>query len=184
MPADAAQLADIYAPFVANTHVSFETDVPTADEMARRLAAADGALPWLVCERDGLVAGYAYAGPHRSRAAYRFSVDVSAYVREAHRGRGVGRSLYDALLALLREQQYRSAFAGIALPNDASLGLHRAAGFVEIARYRNVGFKAGAWRDTVWLERALGDYPTPPPEPRAMRELAPEVVTNLLARFV
>jgi len=178
---DAAQIAAIYAPFVAATHVSFEEVPPTADEMRARLSRAAGTWPWVVCERDGNIAGYAYASAHRTRPAYRYSVDVSAYVHEAHRGTGVGRRAYGALLRLLQAQGYRNAFAGVTLPNDASVALHRALGFVEIGRYRNVGFKAGAWHDTMWLQRPLGTYPSPPPEPQPLRALAADVVAAALA---
>ena len=126
--------------------------------------------PWLVAVDEGIL-GYAYAGEHRTRAAYRWSVDVSVYVAEHARRRGVGRRLYAALCAVLREQGFHNAFAGIALPNDASLELHRAAGFMPVGVYRDVGYKLGAWRDVAWLQRQLLPPSPAAPEPRPFAEL-------------
>jgi L-amino acid N-acyltransferase YncA len=113
------------------------------------------------------VAGYAYATSHRSRSGYRWAVDVSAYVREDLRGRGIGLALYRELLATLERQRFRRAFAGIALPNDASIALHRAVGFEPVGTYRRVGWKLGAWHDVAWFGRALGNDGDKgvPPEP-------------------
>ena len=177
---DAHEIAAIYAPFVSSTHVSFEEVPPHAGEMRARLEAARDTMPWIVCERDGHVVGYAYASAHRSRAAYRFSVDTSAYVRDEDRETGVGRAVYGALLRILTAQRFANVFAGIALPNDASLAFHRALGFEEIGRYRNVGFKNGAWRDTLWLQRALATNDHPPLEPLALGELSAETVARAL----
>jgi phosphinothricin acetyltransferase len=164
--ADGAALAGIYAPVVAHTAISFETEPPDAAEMRARVEkTAQAGLPWLVAEdAAGQVCGYAYAGRHRERAAYQWSVDTTVYVREDQRGRGVGRLLYGRLLPLLAGLGYGQAFAGIALPNAGSVGLHEALGFEAIGVYRRVGFKFGAWRDVGWWQKALGggDAPQPP----------------------
>jgi phosphinothricin acetyltransferase len=152
---DAPQIAAIYAPVVRDTIISFEAEPPSAEEIARRVRDTLVCWPWLVCERDGEVLGYAYAGAHRSRAAYQWSVDVSAYVREDARQRGVGRALYTSLIAALDLQGFYNAYAGIALPNNASVGLHEAVGFRLVGVYRGVGYKFGAWRDVGWWGRAL-----------------------------
>ena len=123
--------------------------------------------PWLTATIADEVAGYAYASKHRDRAAYRWSVDVSAYVHERFRGRGVARALYERLFQILRGQGFRRAYAGIALPNDASVALHRAAGFELIGIYRRVGWKLGAWHDVAWYGRDLNPDANdlPPAEP-------------------
>lgn len=148
--ADAAAIAAIYAPIVETTVISFETTAPTPEEMARRIEAIVATHPWLVFEdaedAEG-VAGYAYASPHAPRDAYRWSVNVSVYNAERARRRGVGRALYGALFEILRRQGFHMAFAGITLPNEASVGLHEAMGFRPLGVYREVGFKLGAWRD-------------------------------------
>jgi L-amino acid N-acyltransferase YncA len=152
---DAAGCLAIYAPFVRDTWVSFETEVPDEAEMASRIAAISASHAWLVAEVDGTVAGYAYGSAHRTRAAYGTSCDVAIYVDPAFERRGVGRSLYAQLLPILATRGFHAAFAGIALPNDGSIALHRAMGFAPVGVYRQVGWKLGAWRDTSWWQRLL-----------------------------
>ena len=155
-PADAAACAAIYAPYVTDTVITFEEDAPTAAAMLDRIAAAQRAHAWLVLEDEGLVGGYAYAGPYKARAAYRWSCEVSVYLDPGFRGRGGGRALYEALFARLAERGHRMLVAGMTVPNDASVGLHRALGFEEIGTYRRIGWKHGAWRDVLWMQRPLG----------------------------
>ena len=170
-PVDAVAIAAIYAPIVRDTVISFEIELPTPQVMEERILVTLSMYPWLVAERDGEVVGYAYASKHRERAAYRWSVDVSAYVREGARGMGIGRALYDALIGMLRRQGFRSAFAGIALPNEASIRLHEAVGFQLVGVYRDVGFKHGHWRDVGWWRLGLTTGDAPPGEPISFPDL-------------
>ena len=140
---------------MADTWISFELDPPAPEEMAGRIAEYGVTHGWLVAESDGAVAGYAYGSPHRTRAAYSSSCDVAVYVDPAHSRRGIGRALYAELLPLLASQGYHAAFAGIALPNDGSVGLHEAMGFTPVGIYREVGWKLGGWRDVGWWQRLL-----------------------------
>ena len=132
---DAGQILEIYAPFCEATPVSFETEPPSVDEMRQRINKTLESLPWLVCEQQGRVLGYAYASRHRERAGYRWSVDVSVYVRDGHRGRGLGRALYSSLFAILRLQGFYNILAGISLPNPASVALHESMGLRPIGVY-------------------------------------------------
>jgi phosphinothricin acetyltransferase len=154
MAADAAACAAIYAPFVTDTWISFELEPPTAEEMAGRIADYGASHAWLVAEQGGKIAGYAYGSPHRSRAAYASSCDVAVYVDPEFARQGIGRALYAALLPKLADR-YHAAFAGIALPNAASIGLHEAMGFAPVGIYREVGRKLGDWRDVGWWQRLL-----------------------------
>jgi len=157
-PSDAPTIAAIYAPYVTDSAISFETEPPDAAEMARRMQANWPRHAWLVAEaRDGsgAVQGYAYSGPHRSRAAYQWGCEVSAYVRSDVHGRGVGRALYGVLIELLIGQGYTKAYGGIVLPNAASIALHEAMGFQHFATYDRVGFKSGTWHDVGWWQRDL-----------------------------
>ena len=156
-PADARGVAEIYAPAVAGSPISFETVVPTAKEMEGRIAAALTFAPWLVCVGAERVQGYAYASRHHERAAYEWSVNVSVYVHEGCRRAGVGRALYTALLALLRLQGFCAAHAGITLPNEPSVRLHESFGFRPVAVYPRVGFKCGVWYDVGWWQLELRD---------------------------
>ena len=153
---DAHQIQQIYAPIVEQTVISFEDTVPTHSEMADRIAQtlASG-YPYLVADVGTGLLGYAYAGLHRSRAAYRWSVDVTVYVSEDARGRGVGRALYHQLLPQLAERGFHAAFAGIALPNPSSIALREAVGFRPVGIYHEVGFKFGQWHDVGWWQRRL-----------------------------
>lgn len=161
---DAAACAAIYAPYVAGTAITFETQAPGTDEMAGRIAAAAENHAWLVLEDDGHVVGYAYGGPHKARAAYRWSCEVSVYLQQDLRRTGAGRALYEALLGRLTERGFRMAVAGMTLPNEASAGLHRALGFEPVGTYRRIGYKHGTWHDVAWVQRSLGDEREPPAE--------------------
>jgi L-amino acid N-acyltransferase YncA len=162
---DAEQIAAIYAPNVTDTIISFELEPPSADEMRRRIEVTLERYPWLVCERQGRVLGYAYAGAHGSRAAYQWSVDVSVYVHKDARRAGVGRALYASLVAALEVQGFYNAYAGATLPNPASVGLHEAVGFRPVGVYCGVGYKLGAWRDVVWWHLPLRERVAEPDPP-------------------
>ncbi|MDC9823976.1 GNAT family N-acetyltransferase [Devosia sp. ZB163] len=164
-PDDGESIAAIYAPIVRDTSVSFETEPPSGAVMAERIRSTISSHPYLVAERAGEVVGYAYASKHRERAAYRWSVDVTVYVALQARRTGVGRALYGPLLSILRTQGFHSAFAGIALPNAGSVGLHVAMGFVPVGIYRNVGFKHGRWHSVGWWGLELVEGVETPTEP-------------------
>jgi L-amino acid N-acyltransferase YncA len=162
---DAAACAAIYAPYVTDTAITFETDPPSPEEMAGRIVAASRRHAWLVLEHEQRVVGYAYGGPLNPRAAYRWACEVSVYLELGRRRTGGGRALYEALLTRLAERGFRVAVAGMTLPNDASVGLHRAMGFEGVGTYRRIGFKHGSWHDVAWTQRILADDAGPPPEP-------------------
>jgi phosphinothricin acetyltransferase len=177
--ADAEQVAAIYRPAVVERATSFELEPPGGAEMAERIMQTLRRTPWLVAAAaggpSGRLLGYAYAGMHMERAAYQWSVDVSAYVSASAQGKGVGRALYQALFAVLRLQGFRNAYAGITLPNPASEGLHKALGFEPVGVYRRVGYKFGKWHDVAWFALALGAHDSEPPAPRALPEVLAEV---------
>lgn len=180
-PEDAEAIAAIYAPFVTSSFISFEAVAPGADEMRTRMAEVGAVYPWLVVEDTGRVAGYAYASRHSARAAYQWSADVTIYLGDDYRGQGLGKQLHRVLFALLKRQNIRSLYAGITLPNDASVALHRAMGMREVGVYRNVGFKDGAWRDVIWLGLSFDDDRPPQGPPIPMGALSHDEVAALLA---
>jgi phosphinothricin acetyltransferase len=155
MSVDAARCAEIYAPYVTDSWVSFELDPPDTAEMARRIAVYSASHGWFVAEVGGIIVGYAYGCPHRAREAYATSADVAVYVDAGFTRNGIGRQLYEALFPILKERSIHSVFAGIALPNDGSIGLHEAMGLTPIGVYREVGWKMDAWRDVGWWQRLL-----------------------------
>jgi len=175
---DAEELASIYAPIVEQTAISFESVAPDAAEIRRRIGTHPANKPWIVAEAapssaeaGGTIAGYAYASDFRTRAAYRFSAEVTVYVAKHARRTGVGRRLYSALMRLLTLQGYRRAYAGIALPNEGSVALHLAAGFTDAGVVHAAGFKFGQWHDVGFYERTLGPLDVPQHDPLDIRDL-------------
>jgi L-amino acid N-acyltransferase YncA len=162
---DAQACAAIYAPYVQETAITFEAVPPPAREMGRRIAAAAETHAWLVLEDDERVVGYAYGGQLNRRAAYRWSCEVSLYVERGRRRTGAGWALYEALFERLTQRGFCMAVAGMTLPNEASVGLHRAMGFQTVGVYRRIGYKLGAWHDVEWMQRPLAVACAPPPEP-------------------
>jgi L-amino acid N-acyltransferase YncA len=178
---DADAIADIYAPYVRETIISFETEPPDAKEIAERMRRIGAQYPWLAASTDGRLVGYAYACENRARLAYRWSVDAAVYLHPLAQRQGIGGGLYRRLFSLLREQGYVNAFAGISLPNAASVRLHEAMGFALIGVYEQVGYKLGAWHDVGWWQLKLREPPQNPPEPVAFRTFDTGVAAAILA---
>ena len=158
---DVPAMLEIYAYFVRETAVSFEYEVPTEAEFARRLEEHQAAFPWLVCEENGRVMGYAYAGRAFERAAYGWNAEISCYLAPELRGRGVGRRLYARIEEILTRLGYYKLFAVVTSANAPSVAFHRALGFRDAACFRNVGYKQGGWYDVLWLEKTLCARPEP-----------------------
>jgi L-amino acid N-acyltransferase YncA len=181
---DGTRLSAIFAPYVNETAISFATVPPTGTEFAEKVALTLPEFPFLVLEEEGTVTAYAYASAHRSLASYRWCCEVSVYAERGGTRRGKASRLYGALLPLLRAQRFHHAYAGITLPNEASVALHEKFGFRYFARYASIGFKQGAWRDVGWWDLTLQPtYPTPPPEPlsfAALREMESAAVSAIL----
>jgi L-amino acid N-acyltransferase YncA len=164
-PSDAISILDIYAPYILNTSFTFETEVPPNEAFAKRIISYLEDWPWLVCEIDGVLAGYAYATRHRERAAYQWCVESSVYVRDNFQQKGVAGTLYNALFEILKYQGCRNVYAGITLPNDKSVAFHKKFGFTWIADYKDVGYKLGKWNTVSWWQLQLNDYSENPVAP-------------------
>ena len=166
MPADAGAIAELYRPYVEQSRISFEEEAPGAAEMARRMAGDfPGLHPWLVAEEGGALLGFASSGPFRSRPAYRWSVETGIYLAGGAQGRGIGRRLLEELTGLLARQGFVTAIGAIALPNDGSVRLHEALGFVAAGTYRATGFKLGEWVDVGLWQKDLAPRTASPAEP-------------------
>jgi len=164
LSSDATSILDIYAPFILNTAVSFETEVPTIENFSQRIISNQESWPWLVYESDGLIAGYAYASKHRERAAYQWCVESSVYVNDHFQQKGIATQLYQTLFQILKYQGCRNVYAGITLPNERSIHFHEKMGFNKIADYRNIGYKLNRWNTVRWYELQLNhdsDAPAP-----------------------
>ena len=154
-PEDANAILEIYGPIVRDTPISFELDVPTEEEMKSRISAILNSHAWLVADTGNSLLGYAYASTFRPRKAYRFSAEVTVYVQETSHRSGIGQSLYTSLFSRLADRGFRTALAGICLPNDASIALHKNLGFQSVGTFRDVGYKFEKWHDVEWWQKPL-----------------------------
>ena len=175
---DAKQTLEIYSPYIINTAISFETDVPSEEEMKIRIMNCLQKYPWIVCVVDGMIAGYVYATKHREREAYQWSCESSVYVYDDFKGKGIGKKLYQLLFKILRLQEFRNVYAGITLPNDASVNLHEKCGFKHFATYENIGYKLRRWQTVGWWKLQINNYDLNPPPPIKISELNAQVLEN------
>ena len=168
---DVPRILEIYAPYILNTAVSFEEQVPGEDQFWERIKEVTREAPWMVCELSGLITGYGYASPHRGRAAYRWNRELSAYVSDRYFRKGIGRALYISLLEIIRLQGYLNALAGITLPNPASVAFHESMGFKKVGVYHKIGYKFGKTTDTGWWEMCIQDDDFIPGPIRPLKEI-------------
>jgi phosphinothricin acetyltransferase len=162
-PSDAEAICRVYNHYVLHTIVSFEEETVTPEEMARRIEGVVAAgLPWLVLEEEGRLIGYAYATPWKTRQGYRYAVESSIYLEASAGGRGYGFQLYAELLAELRSRPLHTVIGGVALPNEASVGLHEKLGFRKVAHFERVGWKCGRWVDVGYWQLSLSEDERPP----------------------
>ncbi|MEA4932092.1 MAG: N-acetyltransferase family protein [Lawsonibacter sp.] len=178
-PADSQALLNIYSQYI-NTSITFEYELPTREEFARRISSTLELYPYLVLEDHGRPVGYAYAHQLRERIAYQWSAELSIYLDADAAGRGTGKRLYTALMDLIRLQGVRTVYGVVTHPNSASERLHRSLGFVLRGIHRNTGYKNGAWLDVAWYEKCIAPYD---PEPRPVlpiRQVASATVDAIL----
>ena len=168
---DAKLVLEIYKPYILDTIITFEYEVPTLEEFIRRIKTVSSEYPWLVCLLGNKIVGYAYAGRHRDRTAYQWSVDAAVYLSPAVHRKGIARILYESLFSILRLQGYYNVYAGISLPNEKSTGFHKAMGFVEIGIYNKTGYKHGSWHNTAWFQLHLAEHAYNPPKPKKISEV-------------
>jgi len=162
---DASALLDVYSPYVEDTNITFETEIPSTEDFIKRIEKITEKLPWLVAEMDGVIAGYAYASKFRDRAAYRWSVEFTVYIDPQVQANGVGRLLYSSLIEIVKSLGYYNAIAIISLPNEKSVKFHESAGFLKAGQIKSSGYKLGEWRDTGYWQLKLREYGESPAEP-------------------
>ena len=177
---DAGGILEIYAPHVLHDACTFETRVPAVAEIEARIAKCLQKFPWLVCEINSRIAGYVYASSHREREAYQWTCESSVYVHKDFNGKGIGTALYKALFQLLKMQGLVNVYAGITLPNKASVKLHESCGFQLFAQYDNIGYKLGAWHKVGWWKLQLREHELKPSPPLPFPELASSLLSELL----
>ncbi len=180
-PTDAAGILAIYAPYIANTSFTFETEIPPEDEFVKRIASYLDNWPWLVCEVDAQIAGYAYASRYRERVAYQWSAECSVYVHDDHHRSGIARALYTALFSILKKQGYRNVYAVINLPNDRSVAFHESMGFKWFATYEQVGYKLGQWKNVGWWRLIINEFGHEPDPVIPFSQMDQSVLPQLLS---
>jgi phosphinothricin acetyltransferase len=180
-PADAAGMLDIYKYYVENTAYTFEYDVPSVEEFKSRIQAVIPHFPWLVCELDGQIAGYAYAHKHRDRSAYQWSPESTIYLDHNYHGKGLARVLYETLFAILKLQGFFNVYAGVSSTNENSTAFHKALGFEEIGLFRNIGYKLGEWHSNMWYQLHLAKHVSEPATPELFGTMkrSPEIAAIL-----
>jgi L-amino acid N-acyltransferase YncA len=171
IPADAEGILAIYAPYIANTSFTFESEVPYIADFAERIESYLQNWPWLVCDDNGKIAGYAYASRYRERAGYQWCVESSVYIHDDYMRRNIARCLYTALFEILKRQGYRNVYAVINTPNDRSVRLHESLGFSWFANYVNVGYKLGKWKTVGWWQLIINEYTDDPAAPIKFEEM-------------
>ena len=179
---DAAALLDIYTPFILNTGITQETEVPAVADFQQRILNTLEERPWIVCESDGEIAGYAYAGKHRERKGYQWCTEASVYVSDKHYRKGIAKALYTALFKILELQGYVNVYAVITLPNDRSVAFHEALGFKYLTTYKKIGYKLGQWHDVGWWELQVNPYDPSPGDPVRFSALSTKAVRHLLEK--
>lgn len=157
-PSDASAILHIYSPYILNTSITFENEVPSEENFRKRIMTYLKTRPWLVFEMNGIIAGYAYASHYRERTCYQWSTECSVYVHEKYQGNHIGKKLYEILFTILQYQGYRNLYAAINLPNDKSVKFHERFGFRWFANYENVGYKLGQWKTVGWWQLQLNEY--------------------------
>ena len=179
---DAACMLEIYSPFLLTSGITQETEVPAVEDFQERIISNLTERPWLVCEINNEIAGYAYAGKHRDRKGYQWCTEPSVYISEKYYGLGVANALYSALFAILKLQGYINAYAVITLPNERSVAFHKKFGFEWLTTYEKIGYKLGQWHDVGWMQFEINPHRNDPQDPIAFRDIDKSVIDSILIR--
>ena len=180
--ADAQGMLEIYAPFILNSGITQETEVPSVEEFQMRILSGLEERPWLVCELADQIAGYAYAGKHRERKGYQWCTEPSVYISEKFYQRGIANALYTALFDILKIQGYVNAYAVITLPNEKSIGFHKKFGFDYLTTYPKIGYKLGQWHDVGWMQYEINPHKQEPPDPVKFTAIDKSVINEILKK--
>jgi L-amino acid N-acyltransferase YncA len=183
LPTDAGGILDIYGPYITDTSFTFEAELPSLKDFSGRIESYLVNWPWLVCEIDGVIAGYAYGSKYRERIGYQWCVECSVYIHDRFQQRGIAKKLYGALFDILKSQGYRNVYAVINLPNEKSVRLHESCGFTWFANYEKVGYKLGKWKTVGWWQLIINDYTEDPAAPVKFSMLKKEIVDQIIGRY-
>jgi phosphinothricin acetyltransferase len=169
---DVDAIMDIYRPYILETAITFEYEEISKEAFLERMRTVQKQFPWLVCEQEGKVIGYAYCSKFKERAAFGWDCECSVYIhKEAHR-KGVATALYNKLFELIKEQGYYNIYALITYPHESSIALHKKFGFTEVGIYEKTGYKMGIWWDLIVLVKRLRSFEENPVMPKSIHELS------------
>lgn len=179
---DAEGMLKIYAPFILHSGITQETELPSVENFQQRIISTLEERPWLVCEAEGEIAGYAYAGKHRDRKGYQWCVETSVYIHERFYRLGAARALYYALIEILKVQDYVNVYAVITLPNDKSVTFHEGFGFSYFTTYKKIGYKLGKWHDVGWWYLQINPPVINPAKPKKISSVDDTAVLSILEK--
>jgi len=179
---DATSMLEIYTPFILNSGITQEVEVPSVEEFQQRIISNLEERPWLVCEIDNELAGYAYAGKHRDRKGYQWCTEASVYISEKYHGLGIANALYAALFEILKLQGYVNAYAVITLPNDRSIAFHKKFGFEYLTTYKKIGYKLGQWHDVGWMQYEINPHKEDPSDPIKFSQIDRSLIDLILLK--
>ena len=179
---DAAGMLEIYTPFILNSGITQEVDVPSIEDFQKRIISNLEERPWLVFEINNEIAGYAYAGKHRERKGYQWCVEPSVYIADKYFGFGIANALYTALFDILKIQGCVNAYAVITLPNERSIAFHKKFGFEYLTTYKKIGYKLGQWHDVGWMQYEVNPHKEDPIDPIKFKNIDRSVIDSILLR--
>ena len=171
---DAAQLLTIYAPYVVDSAISFEYEVPSGEDFKQH--------PYFVCEMDDQIIGYAYAHRHMERAAYQWNAEISIYIRQGFTGKGLGKKMCQTLIELLRLQGIRNVFSCVTIPNERSVHLHQSMEFSTEGIFQQAGYKCGKWQTIAWFRKNIAPYTNEPAPFLPISRIAPQLIDEILEK--
>lgn len=178
--ADAVEILKIYEPYIKDTAITFEYEVPTLDEFKNRIKKISSVYPYLVCLIGGRIVGYAYAYRQKERAAYQWNAELSVYINKLYLRMGIGKALYSCLIEILKLQNVRNIYGGVTIPNPNSEKLHEYFGFQRLATYHNVGYKCDAWQDIILFEKSIGEYGSKPKSILTVQEIDQNLIVEIM----
>lgn len=181
--ADAEQILSIYAPYIRDTVITFEYDIPTNDEFRNRIKEISTDYPYIVCLSDEKIVGYAYAHRHKERAAYQWNAELSVYIDESHKRCGIGKTLYGVLIEILKLQNVHNIYGGVTFPNEGSERLHEYFGFKKLGVYHSTGYKCNAWHDVMLFEKTIADYSRNPKPFVSIKEVDIDIIDKILDNY-
>lgn len=179
---DVTQILTIYAPYVVDSVISFEYEVPNEEDFKQRIRSIAAEYPYFVCEMNGQIIGYAYAHRHMERAAYQWNAEISIYIRQGFTGKGLGKKMCHTLIELLRLQGIRNVFSCVTIPNERSVHLHQSMEFSTEGIFQDAGYKCGKWQTIAWFRKNIAPYTNEPAPFLPICRIDPQLIDEILEK--